>query len=48
MLCSRTATASLSLKIDFLGRMAAWRGLVSWKGHTGHSLEDRGLSPAVQ
>lgn len=48
MLCSRRVIDFLSLKTDFLERMAAWYGLTSWRGHTGHSLEERGLSPKVQ
>lgn len=48
MLCSRTVMEFSSLKTDFLERMATRHGLTSWRGHTGHSLEERGLSPKVQ
>lgn len=48
MLCSRRVMAFLSLKTDFLERMATWHGLTSWRGYTGHSLEEGGLSPKVQ
>lgn len=43
MLCSRITTAFLSWKTDFLERMAAWHGPISWRGCRHHRLEERGL-----
>lgn len=43
MLCSRTTTAFLSLKTDFLEGTDAWHGLSSWRGRKCHSLEEMGL-----
>lgn len=43
MLCSRRVMEFLSLKTDFLERMATRHGLTSWRGHTGR--EEKGAVP---
>lgn len=51
MLCSRIATAFLSLKTDFPEGMASWHGLVSRRGRKCHRLGERGWGerpPKVQ